>query len=754
MGGFEFRWRWGAAGGMGLVAGLLVIAFVSLDPGRAGQAQADTGEPPASALMGDVNCSGGVDLQDVLEVRRWAAGLGPAADCLLLASDVTCDGEPDAADALLLLRFLAGFEEPAPPGCDAIGIETGPRTTSFDLIDAALEASDIDLATALLYKAYAAFGDPRLPVEYKGNDSHVKDNPFLHAVLESWAPLTDEEREALMPFLLPPNLPGSWFEQQPAAATRAAAEDWATLTSATLPVKVWYHTGRSGDDQRASAVLAALEGTIWGRLTGLMGRAPLPDCGAACPSGGGDDRFDIYIVDSSIRSYVKWNPPQPPDCSNVPAFMVLGDTSATVVAHELMHAIQFAFDGPSDCGEYRWVAEATALWAEDYVYPNDNSEHYNALTFLLSPEKRLDLVDDSHEYAAYLYPFFLANQLSPQAIRAIWQAGESKIGSLAAVNQATSGAGGFEELWPEFALKNWNREPVDDYHDWDGLEHGARGPKYVFPGETQLRKSVEYLGAAYYSWDFDDEVGFIDFNNRIAGTPHVKVQAIPSISGTWQEPEDWSEETRKTYCRNLPGQDLDRLVIIVSNSDWQGKSTLEVENDPPKLTSAAGTCEAYTGSASTTLTTDDGMIATASTNNVRFEFDEENEDLPGSDYWSVSGTVTWTIEGTNGDCTLSGSGSFSLANEEGHIFIADANASGDRQYYASGHRELIAAPTATKTCPGSGSQPFFPSFNWIWLRASIASGHYVDDDGRIRGSEQESSNGDIQTWEWDLAPSP
>jgi len=64
-------------------------------------------------------------------------------------------------------------------------------------------------------------------------------------------------------------------------------------------------------------------------------------------------------------------------------------------------------------------------------------------------------------------------------------------------------------------------------------------------------------------------------------------------------------------------------------------------------------CKAYVGYASTTFTTSDGdMVGKASAEYVRFEYDTEYEDLPGSDYWTASGTVIG-LRRTSGNCTIS-----------------------------------------------------------------------------------------------------
>ncbi|HSP54308.1 MAG TPA: hypothetical protein VLS25_01870, partial [Dehalococcoidia bacterium] len=664
------------------------------------------------------------------------------------AGDTNCDGAANSVDALRILRFVASLTNPVPSGCVPVGSSMGPPVSSFQLIDEAFEAHEIDLGKALLYKAYAAFQDARLPDKYQGNDSQIQENPFLSALPAAWDSLSQEEQDSLTPFLLPPNVPGSWYEQQQAGGIFASAPtDWASLESATLPVKVWYHPSQAGHGAKAASYLAALEGKIWDSLTDLMGKSPLPDCGASCPSGGGDDRFDIYVVDPSIRSYVSWNPPETPDCSKTPTFMVLGGgDSNAILAHEFMHAVQFAFDGPVDCWEYRWFREASAQWAMDYVYPKDNEEQQMTYSLLTIPERSLDMINDSHEYGAYLYPFFLVRKFNrPQIVRDIWKTAEdAKVASLAAINQVTAGDGGFEDLWPQFTLLNWNREPVDDYNKWDDLTDRATAhdDKSLGPGKEQLEGFVRYLGAIYFSYRFTDEARTVSFTNTMQGE-HGRLWAIASIDGTWREPEEWSQGSRKTFCRDLPGQNIDRLVIVISNTDWEGKLPRNTFLDDLTLDIGADTCKAFAGSASTTFTNHTGeIVGRATTEDVRFEYDDEYEQLPGSDYWTSDGTVNWTYEGTSGNCTISGSGTFTVDDREGNIHITDPDENGDQQYYASGGRPPAdPPPTATSYCPDYPPEEIYPLFDYIWLRASIPNNHLVAEDGHLRGSEEETSAG-------------
>jgi hypothetical protein len=92
--------------------------------------------------------------------------------------------------------------------------------TSDHLIDQALARGEIDSETALTYKVFAAFGDPRLPAAYHGDDSQLVDSHILAEVQARYAGLSATTQATLNPFLIPPAYVGSWDEPLPAAPDR------------------------------------------------------------------------------------------------------------------------------------------------------------------------------------------------------------------------------------------------------------------------------------------------------------------------------------------------------------------------------------------------------------------------------------------------------------------------------------------------------------------------------------------------------
>jgi hypothetical protein len=130
---------------------------------------------------------------------------------------------------------------------------------------------------------------------------------------------------------------------------------------------------------QGAATLAAVGEEVYEKLTDVMGREP--DSDAAVPCNGGDGKLDVYIERNSpglMAQVVAY----PGGCDRSPSFMwIAGEHTLNpkdardIFAHEFLHMIQFAYAKGTTCIDYGWIDEATANWAIEYVYHNDNFEH-------------------------------------------------------------------------------------------------------------------------------------------------------------------------------------------------------------------------------------------------------------------------------------------------------------------------------------------------------------------------------------------
>ena len=456
--------------------------------------------------------------------------------------------------------------------------ESGRAPSSFDLIEDAFKQGMINYETAISYKALAVFGDERLPEEYRGYDTGLDGTSAMTELVINFEQLPQETQEMLQPFLLTPTEPGSWYERvmEQQGELETAAIQWGTVNGKTAKVKVWWDNGNFPQDRtKAQQIVDALDSTIWPKLTGLM-KEPLPDCGASCARGGGDTRLDIYLVfmGSDLDGLTTGFGTVPtPDFVTIKRTLPSGAELLSVVAHEFMHTIQDAYPAAS-FDEYDWLYEATATWAEDYVYPNVDREHGFASSFLSTPETPLEDREGVHEYGAYLFFLYLRGKLGqPELLKSIWE-NASNANSLAAINSVIPG--GFAAHWHEFARLNYNKPPITDYQTRDNL-HEAATVKNVPVTDAAVRPlstNAKHLSALYWNLAFtNSEIRSISFDNPYAagGWPTAKIQAIVKIAGQEPRVEDWTATAKKKFCRDRAEENVESIVLIISNSEWQNR---------------------------------------------------------------------------------------------------------------------------------------------------------------------------------------
>lgn len=225
--------------------------------------------------------------------------------------------------------------------------------------------------------------------------------------------------------------------------------------SQSLPVCVhWTASGGSAPpngDSDGDNVPNQVEATLGAAVTSwrvivqqLNFRAPLPD--GRSRYDGGNSKFDIYLANTGskdVAGYVASDDPRLRAKSDyryrdVSAFMVVdNDFNAkqfpkgtsdgqlrTTVAHELFHAVQFAYDHAEDL----WFSEGTATWVEDRVFDgpdlNRSSLQRSPLVYANVP---LDTGRNGHQYGSWTFFRYLAENFGADVIRSAWrQADDSK----------------------------------------------------------------------------------------------------------------------------------------------------------------------------------------------------------------------------------------------------------------------------------------------------------------------------------------
>ena len=202
---------------------------------------------------------------------------------------------------------------------------------------------------------------------------------------------------------------------------------------------------------------------------------------------GGDGRYDVYIQDigASIAGYT--GPEQVISGRILPSYIVVDNDFSGVkstldealsllkatAAHELFHAIQFAYDVNEDI---YWL-EQTAVWMEEKVF-DDVNDYYNYLTifsgFLSQPWVSLDTRNGQHEFAGVLWPLFLSERHGDSVVREIWDLAVT-VQSIDATDQALQGHGSsLSSEFQEFSVWNTFTGPRADPTKY--YEEGALFP--------------------------------------------------------------------------------------------------------------------------------------------------------------------------------------------------------------------------------------------------------------------------------------
>lgn len=626
---------------------------------------------PGDPISGDADCDGDIAVPDAIAVLEEVIGVS-SASCLGNA-DVNCDGEADGLDGVLIVRYVAGLEVAPPAACAAIGDPPLDLPNSIELIDAALERADIDEETAHMYRVFASFADERLPAEYQGRDDlpgePMETLELAALAYDSFSPAT---QAAIAPYFTRPAEPGSWVSLQAGASAQPAGADnitWQTFDAAGGKVKVWAQERYEGDVAKAQGIASAVTAKIWPKLLEVMGREPVSDL--LLDNNGGSGALDIYLVhaprdEDNDLEWLGVAEPAFPDGTcfaarylNVDSTAPLGSETTKgllqTVTHEVFHAFQFAFPLATGCWtpEYAWFVEASATWSEEYVYPNAQSEHEYNGEFFNPIYRSLDSREGRREYGAYLFPWHMARIGGVSYIRDAWTNFATQH-VLEGLNSTMATTGGFDEQLPKYALYNWNRAPVDDYKTSDKVTKGAfpfNGLQPLAVQTIEMNLQLAYLASKYYHFKITDQPTFVEFKNTVAeeAVPHSAVWGIVKINGQWQEPEDWTDLSRKDWCREDPDENVQELVIVFTNSDWADKNSLQ-PSGPPTLKGSQQPCLGWRGTVSRTQTT--------------------NYSGGGVETKTVSGTILWKLH--------------DYAEPDGKAVGCEANADPCLVYYPTG----------------------------------------------------------------------
>ncbi|MFC1683125.1 MXAN_6640 family putative metalloprotease [Candidatus Zixiibacteriota bacterium] len=328
----------------------------------------------------------------------------------------------------------------------------GSAAAELSAMDAILQAQrqgELDEENALVYRIWSALDPERLPPRFSAYPrKFVKSlTPLLLEIRASWDRLSPRAREQLAPYLLRPTEPG----QEPFAFGHSYEVPAAFFDSPGGHFRIWYVTSTSDSPELVYShgdsipdwihLCAQVFDQVWETEIDLMGYRSPPADGSwyGDEDYGGDSRYDVY-VENLDRHYVygytqsEFFVPSVAPHAATSYIVVDNDYSSGIyptrdesglmvtAAHELFHAVHFAYDALED----RYFMEITATWMEDMVY-DDINDYYNYLSssrnrsIFGDPELSLTTFDGFHEYSSCVWAHYLSERFGSRIIREIWQ---------------------------------------------------------------------------------------------------------------------------------------------------------------------------------------------------------------------------------------------------------------------------------------------------------------------------------------------
>jgi hypothetical protein len=505
-----------------------------------------------------------------------------------------------------------------PPTIGAAQLPQGPSRAS--LIQQAVDDGQLTELSGLLYRAYAALNLPELlPSQFQVGGPGTDDG-VLADLADLSSSLSPSDLARVTPLLVRPTDPRSIFAAQPSASLQMVEDpnpskcaNWDDSGTLDARFKVWACADRGADDAELDiATAVALIKEIWDPMTvaepnGMGPPKPDgPDGGGTSPEYGGDSRIDFYLLDLGQIVYREGNNEIPEDAAaaaqvSAPYLdasgQVLNSSSGFVllnrsrldskemkqdIIHEFFHVLQMAHNrrATHDHGLSHWFVEASATWAETW-YDRSESEvpHARFPTQFQSSPAGLESADIDHQYASYIWPFFMQQELDEKSIFDAWQsidplAPADFAGVTAAINDELP----FDKNFREFAVRNLDLDQVltsaqvPTYHEADSNFYQNSPPAgmieaSIIPGEpyeSQPGPAVP-LNAAYWHFTIAPTAKLVTVS--IANvSPFADMDGdvlLRHSSGKWERRKFNGSEVK--FCRDDPGQDIDAIYLVVSD---------------------------------------------------------------------------------------------------------------------------------------------------------------------------------------------
>ena len=486
-------------------------------------------------------------------------------------------------------------------------------------LDYDLQNNRIDINQASRYRIYSLFDPSNVPEAYRPTQVIPSGTPLLNTVRKDFDKLDDKTREELLPYFLSPLNPRSYYSgllkknalDQSEHTFSFIANAWAKESEEErdLVLHKTYKTDYGIEidilgtkDKVAQANLAyniLNSKKIYEEFRKLLGvdvKTPkniievdlISDLektgiGKALDLSS-DSCYGFFYNDAETGKPIIVLSKKTFDQDNI-----MGAT----MAHELFHAFQNAFS-PIEKTD-TWIAECTAVWAEDYIDNTWNTEQ-EFLGRAFEPNRKmmhtLNNNTISISYGMYLFPYYITKVFPKDrtVIRRIWENCASGSctgdGAINAVDNALGGKLG--ETWKKFSLATLDVAPEDKRIPDTIGKYGGMAPLKIksshgFKRITMSREGsggsvavIQGINACYFHVTNDNTgpaapaVRF-DLGSFKNDSDKIYVQSVITFLDGHKVYEDWTGKDERVFCLNIDSQCFKEVHTVISCSDSKKK---------------------------------------------------------------------------------------------------------------------------------------------------------------------------------------
>ncbi len=488
---------------------------------------------------------------------------------------------------LLLLFFLwwgAKKEKTATSNQTEIYSEEQGGISAEEKIFAALDKGEISRSEAAILSIKAAFKPTELKEKYRSQvlfSGRTNLNVEMQWLINHWDELSLSEQAEVEPYIVAPDNPKYFLNENKSGGLNfvspvMAADSWQRI-SFDIHTNHGDYEGlgqinyQSGGEQAANQLNNALQKS-WNKFVALLRINPL-----------NFKPFKIYLTDTgSDYGLAFWKESNNfAQCeiriNNQSGFANYLDTT---LAHELFHCFQYNFAPVyynSSATDVTWLKEATATWAENFVYPQINSEHQFLPSYFNNYRKGLISTQGVREYGAYVWFFFLSQYLGrdDHIYNVLNLAKDGQIKK--AVRKAVSG---YADSFAEFGAYNWNQEPSERYQDLPNFpkitpKNVAKIEAYE-PNQFNTEEDMPPGSFRYFHYFFGPDLGTVkkvrfDFFQPEKG--EQRRIAFVKTGNRWER-EEWSSLEKREFCRRDESERVREIVLAIANTDLENSQEL------------------------------------------------------------------------------------------------------------------------------------------------------------------------------------